>query len=84
MPKDERIEAKARRGLAKAQARLRKLRGEEDGPLTEDFGEPPYCSFCGKGRGEYRAVVPGPELFICDGCVFERVKILKESGVGLD
>jgi hypothetical protein len=45
-------------------------------------GEPPYCSFCGRGRNEYRALIPGPQIYICDICVAECQKILTEMPPG--
>ncbi|MBK6661100.1 MAG: ClpX C4-type zinc finger protein [Proteobacteria bacterium] len=32
-------------------------------------GVPPLCSFCGRGKGEYRHLVAGPKGNICDHCV---------------
>lgn len=32
-------------------------------------GEPPFCSFCGRGKGEYRRLVAAPKVNICDQCV---------------
>lgn len=32
-------------------------------------GEPPLCSFCGRGKGEYRQLVSAPKGNICDRCV---------------
>ena len=32
-------------------------------------GEPPFCSFCGRGKGEYRRLVAAPKVNICDTCV---------------
>jgi len=42
---------KARRELEEAQNEIRKLRGKPTVPYkSEKDGEPPYCSFCGKGE----------------------------------
>jgi hypothetical protein len=40
-----------------------------------------YCSFCGKTRTEVRALVEGPDVFICDECVKRCQEILLEGGV---
>ena len=31
--------------------------------------EAPKCSFCGASHNEYRRLVPGPEVYICNACV---------------
>jgi ClpX C4-type zinc finger len=31
--------------------------------------KPLYCSFCGKQEDETQALVKGPQVFICDGCL---------------
>ncbi len=69
---------RAMRELQEATNELRKLRGEA--PEEEIVPEPPFCSFCGKGKNEYRRLVQGPEVYICDECVLECIKILDEEG----
>ena len=69
---------RAMRELQEATNELRKLRGEE--PEEVIVPEPPFCSFCGKGKNEYRRLVQGPEVYICDECVLECIKILNEEG----
>ena len=32
-------------------------------------GEPPLCSFCGRGKGEYRQLVTAPKGNICNLCI---------------
>ncbi len=32
-------------------------------------GEPPLCSFCGRGKGEYRHLVTAPKGNICNVCI---------------
>jgi hypothetical protein len=48
--------------------RLRRLKG----PVTD------HCSFCGKGREEYRNAVSGPGVLICDACVALCSRMLSE------
>ena len=38
-------------------------------PVPFIKGEPPFCSFCGRGKGEYRRLVAAPKVNICDQCV---------------
>jgi len=42
-------------------------------------GEPPSCSFCGRGPGEYRAIVKGPQAYICNVCVSESVRLVADE-----
>jgi hypothetical protein len=54
-----------------------------DTPLPAPFmkGEPPLCSFCGRGKGEYRRLVAAVKGNICDLCVATaRAQLAKESG----
>lgn len=46
---------------------LRKSRGEPAEQAVRP--EPPYCSFCGKGKNEVRGMVSGPSVYICAECV---------------
>lgn len=38
-----------------------------------------YCSFCGKDNHETQRLVAGPEVFICDECIFLCLSILIET-----
>ncbi len=67
-------EAKARQELRDAANRLRALKGEAPEPRVEI--EPPFCSFCGKGKNEYRQIVQGPSVYICDECVLKCQEII--------
>ncbi|MEQ8230329.1 MAG: ClpX C4-type zinc finger protein [Gammaproteobacteria bacterium] len=53
--------------LPPALGRLLALKARRPAPMVR--GEPPYCSFCGRGRNEYRHIVGGPEVRICDDCL---------------
>jgi hypothetical protein len=38
----------------------------------------PYCSFCGKGKGEIKKMIAGPgNIFICNECITVLVRIIK-------
>jgi hypothetical protein len=66
-----------RRGLEElhnATNKLRKMKGQPPKPFVP--AEPPFCSFCGKGRNEVRALVEGPSVYICDECVASAQQIL--------
>ena len=43
-------------------------------------GEPPLCSFCGRGKGEYRQLVTAPKGNICDRCVADARQQLGKGG----
>ena len=60
-------EEKARAEIHDASDKLRALRGT--GPKSRPEPEPPYCSFCGRGKNEYRHIIEGPSVYICDLCV---------------
>lgn len=68
---------KSRRELHDAANELRKMTGEEPIPWIEP--EPPFCSFCGKGKNEYRHLVQGPSVYICDECIMKCVEIINEN-----
>lgn len=71
---------RAQRELLVVANELRKKKGEQ--PLYESLtGEPPYCSFCGKGKNEYKTLVQGPDVYICDECVRKAQKIIDEENV---
>ena len=38
-----------------------------------------YCSFCGKSQHEFRKLIAGPTVFICDECVELCMGIIKEE-----
>jgi hypothetical protein len=69
---------KAMRELQEAANQLRKMRGEVPKELLTP--EPPFCSFCGKGKHEYRKLIQGPEVNICDECVLVSMSILEDEG----
>lgn len=35
-----------------------------------------YCSFCGAGQTKRKTMLPGPDVAICNDCVFQSVEIL--------
>lgn len=47
-------------------------------------GEPPLCSFCGRGKGEYRHLVTAPKGNICDRCVATARQQLGAGGPASD
>lgn len=52
----------------------------EAAPAAPIFkGEPPLCSFCGRGKGEYRQLVSAPKGNICDSCVSSARRQLGKS-----
>ena len=61
---DDSEEQRAARAAAGAPERL-----QGKAPLSLLKGEAPFCSFCGKGRGEYQRLIKGPQVNICDACV---------------
>jgi len=38
------------------------------------MADDPTCSYCGASRDEYRGLVPGPEVHICNACVGRAVQ----------
>jgi hypothetical protein len=54
-----------------------KLRGEPTKPSIRP--EPPFCSFCGKGKNEVRGLVQGPSVYICTECVALAVKLIESK-----
>lgn len=49
-------------------------------PVPFIKGEPPFCSFCGRGKGEYRRLVAAPKVNICDACVANAKLQLEDGG----
>ena len=43
-----------------------------------------YCSFCGKSQHEVRAMIAGPTVFICNGCVELCDSILLDKAVAAE
>ncbi|MDI6703104.1 MAG: ATP-dependent Clp protease ATP-binding subunit ClpX [bacterium] len=46
----------------------------------EEKGEFLNCSFCGKGQGEVKRLIAGPDVYICDECVGLCNEIIAEEG----
>jgi hypothetical protein len=67
----------AQQELRDAVLNLRKITGQ---PMP-DFvpGEPPYCSFCGKGVNQVRKLVAGPDVYICNECVAKAQELIDGS-----
>jgi len=82
--KDRMEEKEALKALHEAANALRRANGEKEIPYIYAEPEPPYCSFCGKGKNEYRALVEGPSVFICDECVKFSCQILEREGIKWD
>ena len=60
----------ARAELKAASERLRKLKNVKK--------EPPFCSFCGKGKNEYLHLIEGKKANkICDECIFDCMHLLE-------
>ncbi len=77
MAQDDNFEERlARKELLDAFNEVRAVRGEP--PLTE-FPEPPFCSFCGKGRSETGALVEGLDAHICLLCASEAARLLRNA-----
>lgn len=38
-----------------------------------------YCSFCGAAQHEFKQMVLGPEVGICDGCVLIAVREMLDA-----
>ena len=66
---------KAMRELIDAENELRKMAGEPEKQYIK--AEPPFCSFCGKGKNEVKAMLTGPSVYICNECVLKCQKILE-------
>ena len=72
MAEDDEIDFdKARREMNEAANALRRIAGKPEIPFVPSGpGQPPYCSFCGKGRSEVKRMMRGPtEVYICNECV---------------
>ena len=61
---DEQQAARLQRGAASGAERL-----VSTPPVPFIKGEAPFCGFCGRGKGEYRRLIAGPKVNICDACV---------------
>ena len=48
--------------------------------IKPDAQEPPFCSFCGKGKDEYKKLVAGPAVNICNECVLKSAELLAIEG----
>jgi hypothetical protein len=59
--------------LLNALNQLRAIRG--DPPLT-CLPEPPFCSFCGRGKSEVGALVEGLDAHICGECADEARRLM--------
>jgi ATP-dependent Clp protease ATP-binding subunit ClpX len=42
-----------------------------------------FCSFCSKGQHEVKALIAGPNAFICDECVEHCVGIIRKNQQGI-
>lgn len=47
---------------------MRELQGE---PPATEIPEPPFCSFCGRGKNEVGGLIEGLSAHICDACASE-------------
>jgi len=46
---------------------------------TKNKTGPFICSFCGMSNNEVMKMIAGPNVFICDKCVYLCVEIIKED-----
>lgn len=51
------------------------------GTAVEASAQPLRCSFCRKTQHEVRKLIAGPDVYICDECVYLCVEILNEEPV---
>jgi len=65
----------AERDVLNALNDVRRLRGLK--PL-EALPVPPFCSFCGEGKNEVRALVEGLDAIICDQCAAEAHRLMRK------
>ena len=65
-------------GLPPALARLLALNARRPPAIVR--GEPPYCSFCGRGRGEYGRLLGGSAASICNLCLADARSVLERDG----
>ncbi len=83
MTEDSKIDyARAKRELSDAVRRLKGETHRDDTPSKPFASGPPYCSFCGKGKGEVDAMISGPSVFICNECVQACNTILENRNSG--
>lgn len=74
MPTDEDIEIRlAEKQLLEATNAIRKIEGF---PPIAELPEPPFCSFCGRGKNEIGALVEGHDAYICSECAAEARRLL--------
>ena len=62
---------------------LQRFNDRATGKTTPYPAEPPFCSFCGKGKNQVSVLIEGPSAQICDECVVlcqDMVKSEKNSG----
>lgn len=64
---DETDEQKTARAQRAAPSGCEPLVGTPPAPFIK--GEAPFCGFCGRGKGEYRRLIAGPKVNICDVCL---------------
>jgi ClpX C4-type zinc finger len=63
--------------LTIAKTELRKSDNEStESPVRP---EPPYCSFCRKGKNEVRGMVRGPSVYICADCINAAAKLIESK-----
>lgn len=43
-----------------------------------------FCSFCGKEESDVEKLIAGAAVFICNECVANCAKILRDDGIELD
>ena len=62
---------KARKELEDAMNDLRKFKKEKEETISYEKSErnEPYCSFCGKYKGQVKLLISGPSVHICNECV---------------
>jgi ATP-dependent Clp protease ATP-binding subunit ClpX len=40
-----------------------------------------YCSFCGRTHKEINTIISGPDVYICDRCIFSANELLKKNAI---
>jgi hypothetical protein len=51
--------------------------------LTECDPEPPFCSFCGKGKKQVKRMLQGKNAYICNQCVMLCHEIVSTGDEGV-
>jgi ribosomal protein L37AE/L43A len=51
---------------------------------ADELAAEPRCTFCGDARHQVRALVGGPKVWVCDGCVVACACALHEHYVDVD